>query len=101
MTVADFLDEAHVDLATMQQVLDTAQRALDVAERAERTGRRARSLLRRIVVVVAAGLVGAGAVYVVRSVLARRRATPTAWAPAGPGQNGSAAPDAGVADPVT
>jgi predicted phosphoribosyltransferase len=101
MTVADFLDEAHVDLATMQQVLDTAQRALDVAERAEQAGRRARRLIRRIVLVVAVGLVGAGAVYAVTAVLADRRATPPVASPAGPRQNGTAAPETGTTDSVT
>ena len=101
MTVSEFLDEAHVDLATMQQVLDTAQHALDVADRAERVGRRVRRFVRRIVLVAAVALVGAGVVYAVRAVLARRRTTPPPVSPAGPDQNGSVAPAtvAGVSVP--
>ena len=99
MTVTEFLDEANVDLAAMQQVLDTAQRAVDMADRTQRVGARIRRLVRRIAVAVVLGLVGAGAVYAVRAVLARRRATAPAVPPVGPDQNGSVAPGAGAAAP--
>ena len=100
MTVAEFLDEANVELATLQQVLDTAQHALDVAERTQRAGRRVRRLLRRIVLAVAVGLVGAGVVYAVRASLARRSSEPPAVPPARPDQNGSTAPATGAAAPA-
>jgi hypothetical protein len=78
MTVAEFLAEADVELATLQQVLDTAQHALDVADRTQRVGRRIRRLVRRIALLVAVALVSAGAVYAVRALRARRSAATSA-----------------------
>lgn len=72
MTVADFLDEADLELATLRQVLDTAQHALDVAERTQRAGHRIRRIARKVVVATLVALVGAGVVYAVRTVLTRR-----------------------------
>jgi hypothetical protein len=100
MTVTEFLDEANVELATLQQVLDTAQHALDVADRTQRAGRRIRRLVRRLVVVAVVGLVGAGVAYGVKSVLDRRGATVAVASPGGPDQNGSVAPPADDADPT-
>ena len=100
MTVTEFLDEANVDLAAMQQVLDTAQHALDMADRTQRVGRRVRRFVRRIAIAVAIGLIGAAAAYAVKAVLARRSATAPAESPAGPDQNGSVAPGADAAVPA-
>ena len=94
MTVTEFLDEANVDLAAMQQVLDTAQHALEMADRAQRGGRRVRRLVRRVAIAVTVGLIGAATVYAVKSVLARRSATAPEASPARPDQNGSIAPGA-------
>jgi len=100
MTVTEFLDEANVDLATMQQVLDTAQHAVDIADRTQRAGRRVRRFVRGIVIAVAIGLIGAAAAYAVKAVLARRGATAPSVSPARPDQNGSVAPGADGAVPA-
>ena len=100
MTVTEFLDEANVDLAAMQQVLDTARPAVDMADRTQRFGVRVRRFVRRMAVAVALGLVGAATVYAFRAVLAGRRATAPAVSPTGPDHNGSVAPGADGTDPA-
>jgi hypothetical protein len=92
MTVAEFLDEANVELATLQHVLDTAQHALDVADRTQRAGRRVRRAVRKLAVLALVGLVGVGIVYGVKALLDRRRASAPVASSAGPDRNGSDAP---------
>jgi len=92
MTVAEFLDEADLELTTLRHVLDTAQHALDVADRTQRTSRRIRRLVRRLVVVALVGLVGAGVAYGVRALRDRRGTAADVTAPSDPGQDGSVAP---------
>jgi len=89
MTVAEFLDEADLELAAVQRALDTAQRALDTAQRTHRVGRTIRRLVRRVLVVAAVALLGAAVVYVLRAWLGRGGPDLPEPQSAGPDQNGS------------
>ena len=98
MTIAEFLDEADLDLAALQHGLDTAQRALDMAVTTQRAATRVRGFARRLVVVVAVSLIGAGVAYGLLAILRRRSAREPVAPDDGPGRSGSVAP---VDDAVT
>ena len=72
MTVTEFLDEANVDLAAMQQVLDTAQHASTWRTGPSRPADGSGASSAGSPSLVAVGLVGAAAVYAVKALLDRR-----------------------------
>jgi len=74
VNLARVIDEASVELATVESVVGTARHVLDVAAESERVGARIIGRVRTVAVVALIAAAVLGAAYGVKTVLDRRRA---------------------------
>jgi hypothetical protein len=80
MRLSRVIDEASVELATVESIVGTARHVLDVATETERVGHRIAARMRTIAIVLAVVGVTVGVAYGVKVVLDGRRSD----GPAGP-----------------
>ena len=73
MRLSRVIDEASVELATVESIVGTARHVLDVATETERVGHRIAARMRTIAIVLAVVAVTVGVAYAVKVVLDGRR----------------------------